>query len=370
MQLKPWKLISLNAGWLGLSFMWNSLHVILLPAALLMFINPERKNTALGLLTGAGLLIAMLIQPVAGAISDRWCSRWGRRRPLILIGTVFDLLFLSILGFAGGLPGLVIGYIGLQFSSNFAHAPLQGLLPDILPKDQLGRGSGFKNLFDMFGLVLASLGMAQLVSPDAVQVGRPVGLIMAVLLVSVGITLIWTREQSTALQASQPRETTLFQDLAGIDLRKNRAFAWLILSRLVFLIGVYGIQAFAQYYVRDTLPGVNPVQLTGNLMATIVLALTACSLLGGYLSDRVGSRPVHTLAAILVAAGCLLMMTAHNASMILVCGLIIGCGIGFFLTANWALSNQLAPTSEAGKYLGLTNLATAGAGALSRLFGP
>src|SRR3974377_941942 len=97
MQLKPWKLISLNAGWLGLSFMWNSLHVILLPAALLMFINRERKNPVLGLLTGAGLLIAMLIQPVAGAISDRWCSRWGRRRPLILLGTVFALVFLSVL---------------------------------------------------------------------------------------------------------------------------------------------------------------------------------------------------------------------------------------------------------------------------------
>jgi MFS family permease len=64
------------------------------------------------------------------------------------------------------------------------------------------------------------------------------------------------------------------------------------------------------------------------------------------------------------------MMTAHSAAAIMGCGLVIGCGIGFFLTANWALSNQLAPAGEAGKYLGLTNLATAGAGALSRLFGP
>lgn len=44
--------------------------------------------------------------------------------------------------------------------------------------------------------------------------------------------------------------------------------------------------------------------------------------------------------------------------------------MGLFLTSNWALANQLAPGSESGKYLGLTNIATAGAGALARLWGP
>ena len=40
------------------------------------------------------------------------------------------------------------------------------------------------------------------------------------------------------------------------------------------------------------------------------------------------------------------------------------------MTANWALANKLAPGGEAGKFLGLTNLATAGSGALARLEGP
>jgi hypothetical protein len=41
-----------------------------------------------------------------------------------------------------------------------------------------------------------------------------------------------------------------------------------------------------------------------------------------------------------------------------------------FITSNWALATDLAPQAEAGKFLGLTNLATAGAGALSRFTGP
>jgi MFS family permease len=64
------------------------------------------------------------------------------------------------------------------------------------------------------------------------------------------------------------------------------------------------------------------------------------------------------------------MMTAVTPAAVLVFGSIVGAGIGLFITANWALANDLAPASEAGKFLGLTNLATAGAGAASRLTGP
>ena len=124
------ELLLLNAYWVGLSFKWNALHPIILPAVLLNFVPDARKNTWLGLLTFAGLLLAMVIQPVAGAVSDGWASRWGRRRPLIVLGTLFDFVFLALLAWAGGLTWLIVGYIGLQFSSNIAQGPAQGLLPD------------------------------------------------------------------------------------------------------------------------------------------------------------------------------------------------------------------------------------------------
>ncbi len=94
------------------------------------------------------------------------------------------------------------------------------------------------------------------------------------------------------------------------------------------------------------------------------------SILAGYMCDRFSTRPVHFAAAVSVVAGSLMMVTAHRVDMVLISGAIIGIGIGLFLTANWTLANELAPHEEAGKFLGLTNLATAGAGALSRLFGP
>jgi len=118
------QLLVLNAYWLGLSFMWNALHPIILPAVLLNYVPDDKKNTYLGLLTFLGLVIAMLVQPLSGAVSDGWKSRFGRRRPLMVFGTLFDFAFLSILAWTGGLGWLFIGYIGLQLSSNIAHGPL------------------------------------------------------------------------------------------------------------------------------------------------------------------------------------------------------------------------------------------------------
>jgi hypothetical protein len=66
------QVIVLNAYWVGLSFMWNSLHVIILPAVLLHMVPEQQKNTYLGLLTFFGLIIAMIVQPISGTASDRW----------------------------------------------------------------------------------------------------------------------------------------------------------------------------------------------------------------------------------------------------------------------------------------------------------
>jgi hypothetical protein len=64
------EMFCLSAYWAGHSFMWNSLHPIVLPAILIGFVPDAQKNTYLGLLTFAGLTIAMIVQPVAGTISD------------------------------------------------------------------------------------------------------------------------------------------------------------------------------------------------------------------------------------------------------------------------------------------------------------
>ena len=370
----------INAYWFGLSFMWNSLHVIILPAVLLHLVPDSLKNTYLGLLTAFGLVIAMIVQPISGAVSDRWQSRWGRRRPLILIGTAFDFVFLAFLGWSGGLVWVAIGYIGLQLSSNTAHGPTQGLLPDRIPANQMGWASGFKNLLDMSGVVASALLVGHLLSPETRHPIGVIGLVSILLAAGAAVTLLGVHEASSlndkmpkggnSSKSDKTRSGNSWKDLLHVDFRANSSYWWLILSRFFFLTGVYGIQVFAQYYVRDVLAAPNPIELTGNLLAAITLSLIVFAIMGGWLGDRLGHKRILLFASGLGALGCLLLLWARTPATLLAFGSILGIGIGLFLTANWALASQLAPLVEAGKFLGLTNLATAGAGALSRLEGP
>jgi MFS family permease len=114
----------------------------------------------------------------------------------------------------------------------------------------------------------------------------------------------------------------------------------------------------------------DPPKTTGDLLAALTVALVILAVAGGWLSDKFGAKRLLYVAGILAAVGMLLLRLAQTPGMLMFYGSIVGAGIGLFLTSSWALANKLAPPGEAGKYLGLTNLATAGAGALARLEGP
>lgn len=362
------QLLVLNAYWVGLSFMWNAIHPILLPAVLLNYVPDAKKNTYLGLLTFAGLIMAMVIQPVTGALSDGWKSRLGRRRPLAILGTLFDFVFLSILAWGGGLSWLFIGYVGLQLSSNIAHGPMQGLLPDRVPRTQLGVAASLKTFLDMLSLVLASLLAGRLIN----SVTRDPTLIMLVVLgllaISAVITFVGVREEPTDGQGRTDWRSLL--RTFHVDFRENPVYWWLIAERLLFLVGIYGMQAFAQYYLLDVLRVPDPPRQTGDLLAALTITMVILVLISGWLSDRYGAKRTLAIGTLVSAAGMLLMLFAADMQGLVIFGSVLGGGLGLFLTSNWALANSLAPAEEAGKYLGLTNLATAGAAALTRLEGP
>jgi Na+/melibiose symporter-like transporter len=364
--------VTMNVYWFGLAFMWNGLHPIVLPAMLLQVVPEALKNTYLGGMTFAGLILAMLIQPLAGALSDRTRSRWGRRRPWMVVGTLLSLASLGALALAGGFWGLLVGYLLLQMASNTAHGPAQGLIPDLVAHERRGLASGLKNLFDMGGLIVTSLVAGQLMGgEDPILAFAVIG---AVLLLSALVTVLGTREPAGSEPAGsnigEPAAGYSLREILRADLRRTPGYAWLLGSRFLILLGIYAVQSFAQYYIRDRLGVANPSEVTGNLMATIGLALTLLVFPAGLLSDRVGRKRLNLAGGALAAVGIFLLLFARDVGSLYLIGAIIGMATGVFLSVNWALATDLIPTEEAGKYLGLSNLATAGAGAASRLGGP
>jgi MFS family permease len=122
--------------------------------------------------------------------------------------------------------------------------------------------------------------------------------------------------------------------------------------------------------LQDVLRVPDPPRQTGDLLAALTITMVVLVLAGGWMTDTYGAKRILSIGTLISAGGMLLMLLATDMRSLTICGSLLGGGIGLFLTSNWALANSLAPQDQAGKYLGLTNVATAGSAALARLEGP
>ena len=99
----------------------------------------------------------------------------------------------------------------------------------------------------------------------------------------------------------------------------------------------------------------------------IFILLTAIP--SGWLADRVGKKLLITLAGILAAIGAGVIVLTSSLNSVYVGACIIGAGVGLFYSSSWALGTEIVPRERAGQFLGISNLAGAGAGAVGAYIG-
>lgn len=421
-RLRWYDYITYNIYWLGLSTGSASLTPLIFPLLVAQFVAPGFKNTAYGMQRAAGLIVAILVQPAAGLLSDRSTSRWGRRRPFIAVGALLTAACTLAVGAAPGYWPLLAIVLLMQFSSNIAHGALQGIIPDLVPEDQRGRVSAVKAIMELAPTVLAALTIGKMV--DAGQLGLAIAVVAACYVVTMLITVVGVREvplqeaPQTSLRepllrvlglllgvavgivagallgavggglawlvarASAAAEAQLIGvGVAGMlaivaaivvgvwasvhfaaDARRYPSFTWWVVNRLLFLASIGSVQGFALYYVQDVLRPPNPAGVTMQLMAVVGVLLLVAAFPSGYLADRFDRRLIVALAGIVGAVGIVVLLLSSTITGVMVAGCVIGLATGVFFTVNWALGTDVVPAAEAGRFLGISNLAGAGAG--------
>ena len=358
----------------ALSALWQSLHTIILPARLLDFVAESQKNTYLTLLSIPGQLLAMVVQPIAGLISDRSGSRWGRRRPFILVGTILAVLFLPGIGLAGSFAILFATYCLLQISSNIAQGPYQGFIPDLVPRGKRGRASGVKTLLEITGGAVAVLMIGIFMDRYAAGEGSSwlwltLAILGTVLLIVMVATVLMVKERPGIAAPRLPILPTIYRTFK-IDIRANRDFIWFLASRLLVFMAFATIQQFALYFLRDVVGVADPAEATARFFVIAVVGMLGVVYPAGRLSDRIGRKPIAIYSGLLGALAIAIIFFSHSYISILIAGGIMGIAIGAFMSTNWALATDLVAKGEEARYLGLANMATAGGAALARLIGP
>lgn len=353
------QLLTLSIYWLGIQTIWGGLNITILPGRL-DDLSRDTQGTMLAVLMIVGAVAPIVVQPTVGVVSDYTVSRWGRRKPYIVIGSLLDVVFLAGIAFSNEFVALVAFYFLLQVSSNFAQGPFQGYVPDLVPAKQVGLASGLMGLMLTLGTIVG-VGIATIggITDNLVAATLALGVVEVVTMV----VLVVTVDEGT----DAPPRTRSWRAIAlsawGRDILQQRDVLWLLLVRLLFL-GAYNATLIAVGYFRRS-HGLSDADADAVVfLATAIVGVSTAlaAIPGGRLSDRFGRRPVIWAAALVAGIGLLGVSFAPSPELAVASWVPFGIGMGIFLSADWALMADVIPKETAGRYMGILNAGTAMAG--------
>jgi MFS family permease len=406
------RLLGVNAMWLGQGAHWPPITFQLVPVAAFMIAGGS-ADLLIGRVSAAGNLFALIAPILAGWLSDRTSTRWGRRRPWIVAGTAVNLFGLGLLAVAGSTLTLAFAYMLVQLTFNLAGGAYAAVIPDVVPPADRGRASGLLGMMNALGAVV---GLAAVTATLAVfhetRTGVAIGYaaVAVVLLVTTVVTVVAideppSKSERAPLRLSVPAAIAgaaaviaitawialLLAPLGSLALAtgivagaaalvaafaafqepsirgffvafRDRDFFWTFATRALVMMGIATIQPFLAVYFRVVIKADHPGTLAGLWGLALLAGAIVPAVAGGHLSDRIGRRKPFVYAAgalQALVASVLLFGLVKSLFVIFALGVVFGAGYGLYVAVDWAIACDVLPDREhsSGRDMGLWHIA-------------
>ncbi len=357
-------------SWIGLLFaanlgLWMAYFTpiqILLPVQV-ADIAPDNKELWLGVVTGIGAIVAIVVNPLAGALSDRtrlslFGRSYGRRHVWTLGGCIIAVLSIAVLAEA---PNLLIVTLSWAFAGvgiNIMLASLTAAVPDRVPVSQRGLVSGWIGMPQALGLVIGAI----LVTAVFTDLGLGyIALALGLVVLTVPFALL------TQDQPMPPGYRVKAH--WKIDLRGNPDFLWAWGTRFLVQLGNALGTLYLLYFLTDAVKLDDPEAGLLYMILVYTVGMIATAMFGGWLSDRIGRRKIFVIwSGVLITIAATMLAIWPNWPISIVAALLFGAGYGVYLAVDTALITQVLPSqADRAKDLGVINIASAAPQALGPL---
>ncbi|UQN29180.1 MFS transporter [Brachybacterium kimchii] len=321
-------------------------------------ISPENPAAVIGAVLPVGAIGALVANPLAGALSDRTRTRWGRRRPWLVGGIVGLTLALVGVALSTSVLALTVFWLIAQVVANATLAALVASFADNVPSVQRGRGSSIINIGQNVAILAGTYLSVGLVDHLAI-------LFIAPGVLGIVLVAIYAAVSRDELPAERPAPLLIRTLIASFWTNpiKHRDFGLAWWSRFFIILGSFMFTTFRLLYMQQHL-GLDAAHATrsvalGVLLYTIAL-LVATSFVGAA-SDRLGRRKIFVIgSALLFAVGILVLAFAGDVAHFYLAEIILGFAYGMYMAVDVALVVDVLPDPEKpGKDLGVINIANA-----------
>lgn len=332
---------------------WGGIPGILLPQQIAL-LGAGDKVAHFAIVSTVAGIVALVTQPIAGLLSDRTRSRFGRRTPWIVTGAVASGLTLIGLGLASTLIGIAVAWTVLHMAINVLQSPFSAVLPDRIPEQRRGVFSA------LAGVGMTGGGLAGQVLGSLFFGSLKAGYIAFAAIVIVGMVLfvLANPDESSVGVVRDRFNLRVFVGSFWISPVRYPDFFWAFLSRLLLFTGYYCVTGFQLYVLTDHLHLSHPAAVIPGLAAVGISMTVIATLTFGPLSDRIGRRkPFVLVAALVVGSAWVFPWLSPTLEMWTFAVGMSGFGFGVYQAVDMALVSQVLPNASTyGKDLGIINL--------------
>jgi len=344
--------LKISALWFGLAFHWGAILSIFLQRHILNFIPADQKGMYYSILAASGAAIAGVVQIIAGRWSDDTRTRWGKRMPFILIGTILNTFALFVLGYSNSFAMMLTGIVLVQIFANVASVPFHAIIPDLVSKEQQGTASAWMGVFTFAGQAAGPVFAGFLIS-------RPGGAqdLMIFIAVMLNLLMLYT---VFFVKENQPESAVSPEEESGsvnpLSFRTNPNFTWIFISRFLVNVGFYIALGFLMYFIKDCLGIKEYETYTGILIMTITFAGIIAAVPAGILADKYSKKTLIYITGGFTALMSLVFVFTGSYYVILGAGFILGLAFGAFSVTDWAFACNYMPDGKGGSYMAIWNL--------------
>jgi MFS family permease len=158
--------------------------------------------------------------------------------------------------------------------------------------------------------------------------------------------------------------------------RRNTDFSWVVLTRMLVMMGIYLVQSFLLLYMENVANAPSPQAATTTFIIILTLTAAASTAFAGWGSDRIGrKRMVYISGAFMALVGAAFVIAPYLVpgqvlTVAYAAGAVFGLGYGAYLSVDWALVADVLPSDATfARDMGVWNIGLTIPQVLAAVFG-